>query len=138
MNRKNINILNYSPQQNVTSKERHEFSLLNFTYTPLSGNIFIRQGPWRPFARSHEHPESYISCSCCVEGSSLNHLFSCSSSSRRCGLELSSTLSQHMSGQLNVSLRLPAAEATAGKHQRPETCLRQRTQTLSRNPLPYS
>lgn len=49
--------------QNYTSTNRHKFPWLNSTYTPLSiysSNTGFK-GPWRPLARSHKDPESYIS-----------------------------------------------------------------------------
>lgn len=142
-------VLNYSLLQNYTSTNGHKFPWLNSTYTPLS--IYLSntgfKGPWRPFAQSHKDPESYISSSHSqsqtqhsAEGSSLNHLFS-SSSSRSGGgrgVEPSSTLNQHMPGQLNLSPHLPAAKATAGERQRSAKCLASHTQTLSRKLLLYS
>lgn len=39
-----MTVLNYSLQQNYTSTDGHKFSWLSSTYTPLSGNIFIKHG----------------------------------------------------------------------------------------------
>lgn len=39
-----MTVLNYSLQRNYTSTDGHKFSWLSSTYTPLSGNIFIKHG----------------------------------------------------------------------------------------------
>lgn len=37
-----VTVLNDSLQRNYPSTGGHKFSWLNFTYTPLAGNIFIK------------------------------------------------------------------------------------------------
>lgn len=122
---------------------------------PLFSNTFINmsfEGPWRLFAWSRQGPEILHKLLCLVKGRLKNTQHSAQRSSQNSlpatqqhttpavwGLsaELSSPLSQHMSGRVCLSPRLPATVATAGERLCSANCLASHTQTLSRNPLSY-
>ena len=111
------------------------------------------EGPWGLFAWSHQGPKILHKQLCLVKGrlkdtqhthpvintekhSSYTTAYN-NTSSLGLSAELSSPLSQHMSGWVCLSPCLPATVATAGERLCPANCLASHTQTLSRNPLSY-
>lgn len=152
VNRKKIKIL---PSVKLSNHSWTQILLVKL-HTRHSRAIYLSnvgfKGPWRLFSWSHKDPETYISSFSqlrqtqhSTEGSSLPTPF-----------QLRQRQHQHQSqqrrrwrGALVFSKpayirpaqclhRLPAAEATASKHQHSAKCPASHTQKLSRNLLSYS